>query len=357
MLPGAARHSPSADRFPPRGARARPRGAPERAHGTPARASAAEASYSGGKTVRPPNTPIDTIFDEKTIIGESPLSPPPVRRPVLVVLEGEDLRRVHLLDRDRTVIGRGPDCEIALHDASASRRHAAAFRNPEDPPEAVWLEDLRSTNGTFVNGERIAEARRLVEHDRVRVGATLFGFRLRDDLELEGERRLIQLATIDPLTGLMNRGAFDQALEREFDRAVRYGRPLSLLLLDLDHFKQVNDTWGHPVGDRVLAQVAVAIRSCLRHVDLAGRHGGEEFAVVLTETNAEGATVAAERLRHAIGGLAMAVGEEPVKVTASVGVVTWSPLIGSPAEMVEAADKTLYRAKHAGRNRTVMTRM
>ncbi|MFN7143037.1 MAG: GGDEF domain-containing protein [Myxococcota bacterium] len=304
-----------------------------------------------------PTPSIDTLFDEKTVIGESPLSPPPVRRPVLVVLEGEDLRRVHLLDRDRAVIGRGHDCEILLHDASASRRHAAAFRREEDPPEVVWIEDLRSTNGTFVNGERVEGPRQLVEHDRVRVGATLFGFRLRDDLELDAERRLIQLATIDPLTGLMNRGAFDQALDREFDRGVRYGRPLSLILLDLDHFKLVNDTWGHPVGDRVLAQVAVAIRSCLRHVDVAARYGGEEFAVLLVETNAEGATIAAERLRHAIGGLSMAVGDEPVKVTASVGVVTWSPLFASPAEMVEAADKTLYRAKHAGRNRTVITRM
>lgn len=304
-----------------------------------------------------PPPPIDTLSDERTVIGESPLAPPVVRRPVLLVLEGEDLRRVHVLDRPRTVVGRGADCEIVVHDASASRRHAAVFRREGDSPEAAWIEDLGSTNGTFVNGEKLDGARQLVEHDRVRVGATLFGFRLREDLELEGERRLIQLATIDPLTGLMNRGAFDQALEREFERAHRYGRPVSLLLLDLDHFKRVNDTWGHPVGDRVLAQVAAAIRGCLRHVDLAARLGGEEFAVLLTETNAEGAAVAGERVRHAVGSLAMAVGDEPVQVTASVGVVTWSPMFATAAEMVAAADKTLYRAKAAGRNRTLVTRI
>lgn len=300
---------------------------------------------------------VDTISDEKTIVGENPLHPPAVRRPVFVVLEGEDLRRVHLLDRERTTIGRGNDCDIMLHDASASRRHSCAFRNAGEPDTVAWIEDLGSTNGTFVNGERITEPRRLNEHDRIRIGATLYGFRLRDDLELDAERRLIQLATIDPLTGLVNRGAFDQALDREFDRAARYGRPLSLLLLDLDHFKNVNDTWGHPVGDRVLAQVALAIRASIRNVDIAGRYGGEEFAVVLTETNAEGAAVAAERVRHSIGALAMAVGNEPVQVTASVGVVTWMPLFGSPAEMVAAADRTLYLAKGAGRNRTVITRM
>jgi diguanylate cyclase (GGDEF)-like protein len=188
------------------------------------------------------------------------------------------------------------------------------------------------------------------------VGATLYGFRLRDDLELEGERRLIQLATIDPLTGLMNRGAFDQALEREFERAHRYGRALSLLLVDIDHFKRVNDTWGHPVGDRVLAQVAAAVRGCLRHVDIAARLGGEEFAMLLSETNAEGAAVAGERVRHAVANLAMAVGDEPVEVTVSVGVVTWTPLFATAAEMVEAADKALYRAKAAGRNRTLVAR-
>lgn len=306
---------------------------------------------------RQPVQQIDTLIDEKTVIGESPLTTPIVRRPVLIVLEGEDLRRIYLLDRPRTVIGRGKDCEIPVHGASASRRHAELFRNDRDGDEEVWIKDLGSTNGTHVNGERIEEARKLFEHDRVRVGGTLFGFRLRDDLELEGERRLIQLATIDPLTGLMNRRAFDQALEREFERAQRYGRLVSLVLLDLDHFKRVNDTWGHPVGDRVLAQVAAAIRSCQRHVDLAVRLGGEEFALLLPETNAEGAAIAGERLRHAIGNLKMAVGEEPVPLTASVGVVTWSPLFATAAEMVEAADRTLYRAKAAGRNRTLVTRL
>lgn len=303
------------------------------------------------------NHSIDTISDEKTIVGENPLHPPAIRRPVLVVLEGEDLRRVHLLDRERTVIGRGHDCDVMLQDASASRRHSCAFRYPEDPDIVVWMEDMGSTNGTFVNGERLTGPRKLEEHDRIRIGATLYGFRLRDDLELDAERRLIQLATIDPLTGLVNRGAFDQALDREFDRASRYGRPLSLLLLDLDHFKLVNDTWGHPVGDRVLAQVALAVRAAIRNVDIAGRYGGEEFAVLLTETNAEGAAVAAERVRHSIGALTMAVGDEPVQITASVGVVTWIPLFGSPSEMMAAADRTMYLAKGAGRNRTVITRM
>ncbi|MES2639585.1 MAG: GGDEF domain-containing protein [Myxococcota bacterium] len=305
-------------------------------------------------TARPSN--IDTIFDEKTVIGDYPASPPPVRRPVFVVLEGKELRRVHLLDRERTVVGRGPDCDIVLEDAGCSRRHVVAFCELQEGAP-VWLEDLGSTNGTYVNGVKLEGRHELVEHDRVRVGATLLCFNLRDDLELDAERQLIQLATIDPLTGLMNRGAFDQALDREFDRAVRYGRPVSLLLVDVDHFKVVNDTWGHPVGDRVLAQIAHALRGCLRNVDVAGRYGGEEFAILLTETTADGAAVAGERVRHAIGALDMAVGDDPVKVTASVGVVTWSPLFGSPAELVAAADRTLYRAKNSGRNRTVITHL
>lgn len=307
--------------------------------------------------MNPTKPAMEPLFDEQTVFGEYPLTAPSVRRPVLTVLEGKELRRVHLLDRERTVIGRGTDCDIVLEDTGCSRRHACAITMPGQAGATVWFEDLGSTNGTFVNGERLEGRRELVEHDRVRVGATLLCFNLRDDLELETERQLIQLATIDPLTGLMNRGAFDQALDREFERAVRYGRVLSLLLVDVDHFKVVNDTWGHPVGDRVLAQIALALRGCLRNIDLAGRYGGEEFAVLLTETGEEGAAVAGERVRHAIGALDMAVGTDPVKVTASVGVVTWSPLFATPSELVAAADQTLYRAKHTGRNRTVVTHL
>jgi two-component system cell cycle response regulator len=302
-------------------------------------------------------TSIDTVFDEKTVIGESPLTAPTIRRPVFIVLEGRDLRRVHLLDRESTTIGRGTECDIVLDDAGCSRRHARALCKGGSPAETVWIEDLGSTNGTLLNGERLVGRRPLSEHDRVRVGGTLLSYNLRDDLELDAERQLIQLATIDPLTGLMNRGAFDQALEREFERAARYGRPLSLLLIDLDHFKRVNDTWGHPVGDRVLSQAAHAIRGCLRNADLAGRHGGEEFAIILSETAADGAAIAGERVRHAISALVMAVGDDPVRITASVGVVTWSPLFASAAELVAAADQALYAAKNSGRNRTVITQI
>ena len=301
-------------------------------------------------------SPLDTLLEEKTVVVRVAASPPPVRRAVLVVLEGEDIGRIHLLDRERTVLGRGQDCDIVLQDAGVSRRHATLFRSEGEPQECTWVEDHGSTNGTFVNGERVSGTRRLAEHDRVRIGTTLYGYRLRDDLELDAERRLIQLATVEPLTGLMNRGAFDQALEREFERAVRYGRPVSLILLDLDHFKKVNDTFGHPVGDRVLAQVALAIRGSIRQFDMAARYGGEEFAILLTETGHEGAGVAGERVRHAIGALAMAVGEVPVKVTASVGVVTWNTSFQTAAELVEAADRFLYRAKHGGRNRTIIMR-
>jgi diguanylate cyclase (GGDEF)-like protein len=300
---------------------------------------------------------IDSLFDEKTVIGESPLSAPTVRRPVFVVLEGRDLGRLHLLDREITLIGRGGECDIVLDDSGCSRRHARALCKGGSPSETVWLEDLGSTNGTFLNGERLVDRRPLSEHDRVRVGSTLLAYNLRDDLELDLERQLIQLATIDPLTGLMIRGAFDQALERDFERAVRYGRPLSLLLVDLDHFKRVNDTWGHPVGDRVLSQAAHAIRGCLRNADLAGRYGGEEFAILLSETAADGAAIAGERVRHAISALVMAVGDAPLRITASVGVVTWSPLFATAAELVAAVDRTLYAAKNSGRNRTFITRI
>lgn len=301
------------------------------------------------------------FFGEDTLVNLRPAVLLEIRRPVLVVLEGAEAQQTWVVDRDNLIIGRDPACGIPLRDPTASRRHSRLWYSEPDEeglPPTVRVQDLGSTNGTTVNGERLSDAPRILrEHDRIRVGATVMAFEYRELRQIQAEESLRQMAMTDALTSLSNRGIFDREMAREFERCRRYNRQFCLILFDLDHFKRVNDTWGHPVGDRVLAQVAAAIRGCLRHVDLAARLGGEEFAVLLTETNAEGAAVAGERVRHAVGSLAMAVGDEPVQVTASVGVVTWSPMFATAAEMVAAADKTLYRAKAAGRNRTLVTRI
>ncbi|WP_051471224.1 GGDEF domain-containing protein [Patulibacter minatonensis] len=161
-------------------------------------------------------------------------------------------------------------------------------------------------------------------------------------------------AHTDPLTGLANRRRFDDLLASAVDAAEREGRPLSLLALDLDHFKSVNDQYGHGVGDEVLKATAQALREAVRGGDVAARLGGEEFAVVLPHADVEGARILAERLRIAVGGLVVPAGDgREVRFTTSVGTATVSgPTIDVP-RLVASADEALYAAKRGGRNRTV----
>jgi len=160
------------------------------------------------------------------------------------------------------------------------------------------------------------------------------------------------LARTDPLTGLANRRETLARLQHELDRTARVGRPLSLIMLDLDHFKAVNDTWGHATGDAVLVAVAEVCRKALRRIDLAGRWGGEEFLIVLPDADAEAALAAAERLRAALAQRSITTRDAPLTVSASLGVATASASMQAD-DLVAHADAALYRAKEAGRNRVV----
>jgi diguanylate cyclase (GGDEF)-like protein len=161
-----------------------------------------------------------------------------------------------------------------------------------------------------------------------------------------------RLATTDGLTGLTNRRTLNTQLVARVREAQRYHRPLSLLLLDIDHFKKVNDTHGHPAGDAVLRGVSAVARAQARETDLVARYGGEELAVVLPETDAAGARAIAERLRAAVEGTAHATTEQgSLRVTVSVGVATWPGGGQTPDELLTTADRALYRAKQTGRNR------
>jgi len=176
--------------------------------------------------------------------------------------------------------------------------------------------------------------------------------------ELEAQRRALDaLSRTDSLTGAANRRSFDETLRAELQRAERQGLPVALLLLDLDHFKQLNDGYGHPIGDEVLRAVAAAARVSLRQIDLFARYGGEEFAAILPATPLPQARLVAERLRSAIAALRLSCAlpdgrEESVRCTASIGVAVSEQASPHHAEtLIAAADAQLYRAKQAGRNR------
>lgn len=174
-------------------------------------------------------------------------------------------------------------------------------------------------------------------------------------LPLRSARRVEALdrrASTDALTGLPNRGAFETRFASAASHFDRYGRPFSLVLLDVDHFKRFNDTWGHEAGDRVLQHVAELLRSTVREVDLPARLGGEEFVVILPETPLMPALEAAERLRRTIEGRPVIWNGRPLSVTVSLGVATCPDSLSDPAQLLSAADAALYRSKGAGRNRT-----
>lgn len=171
-------------------------------------------------------------------------------------------------------------------------------------------------------------------------------------LDLLGARRD---ASTDPLTGLANRRLARRRLEAERARAARYGEPLSVLMLDLDNFKRVNDRWGHPSGDRVLRATARALHDELRGADLACRYGGEEFLAILPAAGAVQAMEAAERIRAHVGRLSIALPGGAMAITASIGAATWTPGEGTDA-LIARADAALYRAKSDGRDRCVLAR-
>ncbi len=171
---------------------------------------------------------------------------------------------------------------------------------------------------------------------------------------LHGE--LERLSVTDRLTELYNHGYFQQRLEEEFKRSARFGHPLSLIMLDIDNFKEFNDAYGHPQGDKVLKAVSGIIRSNLREMDIAARYGGEEFVVVLPETDCEGASAVADRIRADVGDLSWDTGGSgPVKRTVSVGVASFPRDASSAARLLELADAAMYRAKRAGKNRVEVT--
>lgn len=172
-----------------------------------------------------------------------------------------------------------------------------------------------------------------------------------ETIVLERTAEIERLSKIDKLTGLANRSALDEALEREFRRALRYYHPLSMLVFDLDHFKRINDTFGHLGGDEVLRIIGEQLRGKLRETDVVGRYGGEEFVILLPETPLETALQLAEELRQQIEHKSIPFGETDILITASIGVATWEDGVASPSELFAHADSALYHAKHSGRNR------
>jgi len=258
---------------------------------------------------------------------------------------------VHRLPAGRTLIGRGEDADLQLTVPGVSRHHATITEDSG----TFTLEDAGSTNGTFCRGQRVSEPLSLRDRDTIRLGATvLLRFAFHDALEEKMGTELYERATRDPLTHARNRRYFNDRLDSEWPWARRHERSCALLMLDLDHFKRVNDTWGHLAGDEVLREFVRLVHEELRQEDLFGRLGGEEFAVLCRATASDDAAVLAERLRMRIERHEFMWNEQRVPVTVSIGISTsLEPGVASSDDLLQRADERLYAAKRQGRNRVV----
>lgn len=270
----------------------------------------------------------------------------------LVVLRGAEIGRDFRLKRGGMILGRGLETDIRILDELVSREHARLELEFDAANGATtyWIVDLGSTNHTFVNSKQV-ERIELRDGDRIQVGETVLKFVLLDDVEARFHQEVRQRIQIDRLTGLLTKESLYLALEMELRRCQRYNLPLSVLMMDLDRFKSVNDTHGHQMGSHVLSEVGRLIRETVRAVDVSARYGGEEFVSYLAEARADGAAQAAERIRSAIEAHPFTLDGATIRVTISIGVATYPEHGRDIKSLVARADKALYRAKESGRNR------
>jgi diguanylate cyclase (GGDEF)-like protein len=313
------------------------------------------SSPRGGR----PSSFEDEYEDEVTSVSAPPATEArlPVRGPrtrdraTLTLVTGPHAGSIYTLTADEITIGRARECTIRIDDGGISRQHAKIVQSGGE----YWLEDLRSRNGTFVAGSKITR-HRLTEGDRLGIGpAVELRFAFTDAAEEDMLRRLYESSVLDALTGAFNRKHFADRLAGELAYAKRHATELSLLMFDLDHFKRVNDTFGHLAGDHVLRSVAALVKRTLRTEDIFARYGGEEFAILARGIDIERAYLMGERIRTTVAAAKVEFEGQTIPVTISLG--TASLACCGPAATGEAliakTDERMYAAKRAGRNRTV----
>ncbi|TWT94329.1 GGDEF domain-containing protein [Neorhodopirellula pilleata] len=260
------------------------------------------------------------------------------------------VRGMMLLEQDAFVIGRDPASDLVLSDHSVSRQHASISLDRD----GYYAEDLESTNGTFVNGNLIARCR-LESGDTVQIGTFIFKFLSAGSVESHYHETIYTAMTRDGLTGTMNKRYLLESMQREIARCARQRQPLSVVMIDIDHFKSVNDSHGHLVGDEVLREFGRRLLSVCREESLLARYGGEEFSLLLSSTDGAEAIEVCQRCRAEIANTRFSTSAGPLAITASFGIGCLP--VGQPmpvTDLIKIADDRLYDAKKQGRNRVVI---
>ncbi len=290
----------------------------------------------GGKTVLTP-------------IAKVKAKPEP-RDACMVMIYGAELGKRFNIAEGTFFIGRDEASDIHIDEEEVSRRHCKVTARKNQ----VMIADLGSTNGTYVNDE-LVDDRPLADGDLVKVGRAVFKFLTSGNIETAYHEEIYNLSTTDGLTQLHNKRYLLEYLDREISCCHRYQRALSLIILDIDHFKRVNDIFGHLAGDYVLKHMSQVIRANIRREDMMARFGGEEFVIILPEVNSHGARFCAEKVRRLIEETNFMYDGSKLPVTVSLGVVFCTDEIRDSMELIRRADFQLYEAKRQGRNRVCGT--
>lgn len=265
----------------------------------------------------------------------------------LLVVGGELNGTIFNLPVGESTIGRNPDCSICLDFHGVSRRHFTVSVNEQ---EAV-VTDLGSANGTYLNNQKLTEPVVLKRADVIKIGSIAMKFLPKGDPERLTYDKLHEEANTDGLTKCYNKKFFNDALEMEVKKCKVTGKPLTLIIFDLDHFKKLNDNYGHDAGDFVLKEKARLIReNGIRQGDIFARYGGEEFCILLPNTNLKQGFEIAERLRKLVEKHEFIYDGKRLPVSASIGVADYRMGVNNGTDLFKRADSAVYKSKEGGRN-------
>jgi diguanylate cyclase (GGDEF)-like protein len=269
--------------------------------------------------------------------------------PCFVQIYGKDIGRKYPLDKVQTTIGRGPDNGIVCDMDNVSRTHCKIYAGAG----GSYIEDMGSTNGTFINDAELSARRKLINGDFIKVGGVIFKYIDGDNIEQLYYEEIYRMAIIDGLTQIYNKRYFMEFIDREMARCARYARSLTLIMFDLDHFKKINDEFGHLAGDYVLKRLANGIMSkTIRKEECFARYGGEEFCIVLPDTPKQNGAILAEKIRIMVMETKFEFETNNIPVTISMGVSEMQK--GDTVEsFIQRADDKLYEGKQGGRNRVM----
>jgi len=288
------------------------------------------------------NIDLDEIVEEKIPTQQNQ------QKFYLIIVDGDNVGKIYPLDKKTITIGRSDEFDIQLEDSSCSRKQAIIEFNDNNKPV---LKDLDSTNGTFVNGSKITEIN-IEDGDKILLGfSSVFMFAIQDSLEAKFHTNLYESSINDHLTGAFNKKYFLDTLSKAFSYSLRHNSSLGLLMLDIDFFKKINDTYGHIVGDIVLKEVVKRIENNLRNEDILCRYGGDEFAVIIRDFKYGFVKIAAERIRLFFDGRSINCKDHKINISVSTGAATIdNENVSTPEDMIELADANLYKAKQSGGN-------